>query len=126
MKKQDLSIAFDSDMQFLTPAEFDETVMSEVELFREEEFNQICDELQQWDTESLNEIHSSIYRFLMTRDARQLKLATNLFLDHCIEPEGPNHFKAYLMTNTIEWILSVREFEALKAQAEFSQGEEQD
>jgi hypothetical protein len=127
MKNPELSIVFDSGIQFLDDDTFNEVVMAEVELFREDEFTSLCDELQTWDVKSLHEIRDSLYAFLMTRDGKHLKLATNLVLDHCVTPEGKtDDFKIYLMTNTIEWTISVKEFEALKTSAQFSQGEEQE
>lgn len=127
MKRQTLSHVFDSDLQFLDAATFDEVVMAEVELFSGPEFDEICAELQSWDVKSLVEMHDSLNRFLMTRDGGQLKLATNIVLDHCMEDKNKtNDFKVYLLTNTLEWVISVKEFEAMQTSAQFSQNEEQE
>lgn len=127
MKNQELSIVFDSDIQFLDDATFNEVVMAEVELFTEPQFEAICEELKSWDVKSLEEIRDSLYTYLRTRKGSSLKLGTNIVLDHCMEPSGGiDDFKVYLLTNTIDWTLSVKEFEALKTQQQFSSGEEQE
>lgn len=124
MKKPELSITFDSSIQFLDGDEFNEVVMAEVKLFDHEEFESICQELQSWDVQGLREMQESMTRFLMLRDGKELKLAANVVLDHCMEPSGKvDDFKVYILTNTLEWLISVKEFEALKTQQQFSEGE---
>lgn len=126
MKKPELSIAFDSGLEFLDPQEFDETVMGEVELFSGPEFDEICNGLQTWDLQSLMEIRESLGHFLITRQGKDLRLATNLVLDHCMKEGRTDDFKVYLLTNTLDWLISCKEFEAMKAMAAFGQGEEQE
>jgi hypothetical protein len=127
MKRPTLSHVFDSDMQFLDAATFDEVVMAEVELFDHKEFEQICDNLQRRDVKSLTEMLDSLNGFLMTRDGARLRLATNIVLDHCMGEGGKtDDFKIYLLTNTIEWVINVKQFEAAQASAQFSQNEEQE
>lgn len=126
MKKPAMSQVFDSDLQFVDPQEFDEIVMAEVELFSGPEFDQIVDGLQSWDMQSLKEMQESMFHFLVTRQGKDLKLATNLVLDHCMKDGSPDEFKIYLLTNTLDWLINCREFEAMKAMAESGQGEEQE
>lgn len=127
MKRPTLSHVFDSDMQFLDAATFDEVVMAEVELFDHKEFEQICEDLQQRDVKSLTEMLDSLNGFLMTRDGGKLRLATNIVLDHCMDEGGKtDDFKIYLLTNTLEWVINVKQFEAAQASAQFSQNEEQE
>jgi hypothetical protein len=127
MKRPTLSHVFDSDMQFLDAATFDEVVMAEVELFDHKEFEQICDNLQRRDVKSLTEMLDSLNGFLMTRDGAKLRLATNIVLDHCMGEKGKtDDFKIYLLTNTLEWVINVKQFEAAQASAQFSQNEEQE
>lgn len=127
MKNQKLSIVFDSDIQFLDDETLNEVIMAEVELFTEPQFEDICQELKSWDVKSLEEIRESLYTYLRTRKGSALKLGTNLVLDHCMEASGKiDDFKVYLLTNTLDWTLSVKEFEALKMQQQFSSGEEQE
>lgn len=124
MKKPELSIVFDSGIQFLDEDTFNEVIMAEVELFSKPEFDSICEELEAWDVKSLHEIRESIFTYLQTRQGSALKLATNVVLDHCMEASGKiDDFKVYLLMNTLEWTLSVKEFEALKMQQHFSSGE---
>lgn len=122
MKKPELSIAFDSSIQFLDEGEFNETIMAQVELFPRDEFESICKELELWDTKSLKEMEESLVRFLMTRNGKDLGLGMNLVLDHCVQPGGIDEFKVYILTNALEWAISVKEFEAMKAQG-FGPGE---
>jgi len=126
MKKQAMSQVFDSDLQFLDPQEFDEVVMGEVELFQGPEFDEICHELQTWDLASLREMKDSLDRFLVTRQGKDMKLGTNLVLDHCVREGKVEDFKVYLLTNTLEWLVSCKEFEAMKSMASFGQSEEQE
>lgn len=126
MKKQAMSKVFDSDLQFLEPQEFDEVVMGEVELFKGDEFDEICYELQTWDLTSLKEMKDSLETFLFTRQGKDLKLGTNLVLDHCVKGGKLEDFKVYLLTNTLEWLVSYKEFEAMKSMASFGQSEEQE
>ena len=126
MKKQAMSQVFDSDLQFLDPNEFDEVVMGEVELFSGDEFDGIVATLGDWDVSSLTEMRDSMTRFLMTRQGKDLKMGTNLVLDHCMKEGKIEDFKVYLLTNTLEWLISYKEFEAVKATASFGQGEEQE
>jgi len=127
MKKPELSIVFDSGIEFLDEDTFNEVIMAEVELFSKPEFDGICDELETWDVKSLHEIRESLFTYLQTRQGSALKLATNIVLDHCMEASGKiDDFKVYLLTNTLDWVISVKEFEALKTQQQFSEGEEQE
>ena len=124
MKKPELSIVFDSGIQFLDEDTFNEVIMAEVELFSKPEFDSICEELEAWDVKSLLEIRESIFTYLQTRQGSALKLATNVVLDHCMEASGKiDDFKVYLLMNTLDWIISVKEFEALRTQQQFSAGE---
>lgn len=124
MEKPELSIVFDSDIQFLDGDAFNEVIMAEVELFSKSEFDSICDELEAWDVKSLHEIRDSLIGYLQTRQGSALKLATNLVLDHCIDRDGKvADFKVYLLTNTLDWIISIKEFEAIKIERQFSAGE---
>ena len=108
MKKPELSTAFDSDMALIDATAFSETVMSEVELFDEEEYNSICAEIDSWDTQSLTEMHESLGRFLFSCKGGDLRLASNLVLDHCVVRGRMDYFKAYLLRNVIEYTLAVR------------------
>jgi hypothetical protein len=127
MKRPALSHVFDSDMQFLDAATFDEVVMAEVELFNRKEFEQICDDLQYRDVKSLIEILNSLNVYLTTRDRSKLVLTTNIVFDHCMEKRGnPDDFKIYLLTNTIEWMISVKQLTSEASSAQFSQNEEQE
>lgn len=127
MEKNSLSIHFDSSIQFLDDGEFNETIMAQVELFPRDQFESICKELQGWDTTSLKEIESSLTRFLMTRTGKDLGLGTNLVLDHCIGPDGKiDDFKVYIMTNALEWAISVKEFEGMMFEGQEEQPEEGD
>lgn len=127
MEKPQLSIVFDSSIQFLDGDKFNEVVMAEVELFENEEFDSICNEFMSWDIKSLRDMQTSMFRFLMLRDGKELKLATNIVLDHCMEQDGKtDDFKIYLLTNTLEWLVSCKEFEAMKSMASFGQSEEQE
>lgn len=127
MKKPELSIVFDSGIEFLDEDTFNEVIMAEVELFSGPQFELICQELNMWDVKSLHEIRESLFTYLQTRQGSALKLATNIVLDHCMEASGKiDDFKVYLLTNTLDWVISVKEFEALKTEQQFSSGEEQD
>lgn len=126
MKKPAMSQVFDSDLQFVDPQEFDEIVMAEVELFTGPEFDEIVNDLQSWDMQSLKEIQESMFRFLITRQGKDLKLSTNLVLDHCMREGKADDFKIYLLTNTLDWLIACREFEAMKAMASSGQSEEQE
>lgn len=107
MKKQEMSQVFDSDLQFLDPQTFNEVVMNEVELFSHDDFNSMVNELQTWDSKSLDEMQESMFAYLQTRNGGNLKLATNLVLDYCIGRDGKvDDFKVFIMTNTIEWLLN--------------------
>ena len=127
MKKPELSIVFDSGIEFLDGDTFDEIIMAEFELFSKPEFESICDELNAWDVKSLHEIRESLFTYLQTRQGSALKLATNIVLDHCIEASGKiDDFKVYLLMNTLDWIISCKEFDAIKTEQQFSSGEEQE
>jgi len=127
MEKPELSIVFDSGIEFLDEDTFNEVIMAEVELFSGPQFEDICQELHTWDVKSLYEMQESLTTYLQTRQGSALRLATNIVLDHCMEASGKiDDFKVYLLTNTLEWTLSVKEFEALKTQQQFSEGEEQE
>ena len=127
MEKPELSIVFDSGIEFLDEDTFNEVIMAEVELFDREEFEIIHQELQSWDVKSLYEMQDSLTTYLQTRQGSALKLATNIVLDHCMEKSGKiDDFKVYLLTNTLDWIISVKEFDAIKTEQQFSAGEEQD
>ena len=67
MKKPELSIVFDSGIEFLDGDTFDEIIMAEFELFSKPEFESICDELNAWDVKSLHEIRESLFTYLQTR-----------------------------------------------------------
>jgi hypothetical protein len=124
MEKPQLSIVFDSSIQFLDGDKFNEVVMAQVELFENEEFDSICNEFMSWDIKSLRDMQTSMFRFLMLRDGKELKLATNIVLDHCMEQDGKtDDFKVYLLTNTIEYIVKTKEFDAMNAQQQFSSEE---
>ena len=127
MEKPELSIVFDSGIEFLDEDTFNEVIMAEVELFSGPQFELICQELNTWDVKSLLEIRESLFTYLQTRQGSALKLATNLVLDNCMEASGKiDDFKVYLLTNTLDWVISVKEFEALKTEQQFSSGEEQE
>ena len=127
MEKPELSIVFDSGIQFLDEDTFNEVIMAEVELFDKDEFDNICNELEAWDVKSLHEIRDSLFTYLQTRQGSSLKLATNVVLDHCMEASGGiDDFKVYLLINTLDWIISCKEFEAIKTEQQFSSGEEQE
>jgi hypothetical protein len=108
MKKPELSTVFDSDMALIDGAAFSEIVMSEVELFNKREYNSICAEIDSWDTQSLTEMHDSIGRFLFSCKGVDLRLASNLVLDHCVVRGKMDYFKVYLLRNVIEYTLAVR------------------
>lgn len=108
-----MSQVFDSDLQFLDASTFDEIVMGEVELFPGPVFDEIVNTLQTWDTKSLIEIQESMLTYLKTRQGKDLKLSMNIVLDHCMEEGGRvDDFKVYLLTNTLEWLINVRDMEA--------------
>lgn len=108
MKRPKLSHVFDSDMQFLDADTFDEVVMAEVELFGEKEYNTIFATLNAWDTKSLLEMHASATAFLETMQGKSLGLLTNVVLDHCMDGKKVDHFKVYLVRNTMEFMIATR------------------
>jgi hypothetical protein len=118
MERPEMSQVFDSDMQFLDAITFDEVVMNEVELFSPSEFDNIVYELQSWDSKSLTEMQESMFVYLQTRNGNKLKLAMNIVLDYCmLEGSEVNDFKVFLLTNTIEYVVSARQIDAIAEEA---------
>ena len=105
----ELSGVFDSDLALVSPGDFDAIVMSEVSLFNEEQYNRVFSDLDTWDTTSLIEMRESVLGFLIERNGARLGLAQNAILDHCMENGRIDHFKAYLMTNMLEWMIFTRQ-----------------
>lgn len=108
MKRPKLSHVFDSDMQFLDADTFNEVVMAEVELFDEDQYNNVFNVLDGWDTKSLIEMHQSATTFLETVRGESLGLLTNVVLDHCMDGKKVDHFKVYLVRNIMEFMIATR------------------
>jgi hypothetical protein len=126
MERPEMSQVFDSDMQFLDSIMFDEVVMNEVELFSAREFDDIMDELQSWDSKSLAEMQESMFVYLQTRNGNKLKLAMNIVLDHCMLDGGKvDDFKVFLLTNTIEYVISARQIDAIASEMKHNESDEE-
>lgn len=126
MERPEMSQVFDSDMQFLDSIMFDEVVMNEVELFSAREFDDIMDELQSWDSKSLAEMQESMFVYLQTRNGNKLKLAMNIVLDHCMLDGGEvDDFKVFLLTNTIEYVISARQIDAIASEMKHNESDEE-
>jgi len=126
MERPEMSQVFDSDMQFLDSIMFDEVVMNEVELFSAREFDDIMDELQSWDSKSLAEMQESMFVYLQTRNGNKLKLAMNIVLDYCMLDGGEvDDFKVFLLTNTIEYVISARQIDAIASEMKHNESDEE-
>jgi hypothetical protein len=104
-----MSTVFDSDLALVSPEDFDAIVMSEVPLFDERQYERVHSELDTWDTTSLVEIRDSVLSFLTERNGARLGLAQNIILDHCVIEGRIDHFRAYLLTNLLEWMIFTRQ-----------------
>lgn len=108
--RPELSTVFDSDLQFVDRETFNEVIVEQINFYSEDEYTHMSQKLNTWDTASLNEIIANLDAFLRTNRAKELKLATNIVLDHCMVDGELDLVRVYTVHNTAEMLISYREY----------------